>query len=104
MTSPASRSALFKSGRFTQPRSDCPDDSLVDGEEDEVCVVGGVAEGEDLVVDLLEGLLVDDARRAVLLERTVQPPHLPCKHIGRMDIRLLTWVTGDSGGLTPGLG
>ena len=55
--------------------------SLVDGKEDEVGVLGGVAEGEDLVVDLLEGLLVDDARRAVLLERTVQPPHLPCKHV-----------------------
>ena len=55
--------------------------SLVDGEEDEVGVLGGVAEGEDLVVDLLEGVLVDDARRAVLLESAVQPTHLPYESI-----------------------
>ena len=44
-------------------------------------VLGGVAEGEDLVVDLLEGVLVDDARRAVLLESAVQPTDLSYESI-----------------------
>ena len=60
--------------------------ALVDGEEDEVRVLRGVSEREDLVVDLLERVLVDDARRAVLLESAVQPTDLPChKRKPRLD-------------------
>ena len=61
--------------------------ALVDGEKDEVGVVRCVAEGEDLVVDLFEGVLVDDAGRTVLLESAVQATDLHCD--GRERLGLL---------------
>ena len=50
-------------------------------------VVRCVAEGEDLVVDLFEGVLVDDAGRTVLLESAVQATDLHCD--GRERLGLL---------------
>ena len=62
--------------------------ALVDGEEDEVGVLRGVPEGEYLVVDVLEGVLVDDAGGAVLLEGAVQATDLPCGTRGSYTIAI----------------
>lgn len=48
----------------------------VDGGEDEVGVVRGVAQREDLFIHVLECVLVDDAVGALLLESSVQTSDL----------------------------
>ncbi len=53
-------------------KGQCSNCKPVYGEEDQVGVVRGVAEREYLLVDLLEGLLVHDPVRTLLLESPVE--------------------------------
>ena len=52
------------------------------GPEDDLGVLGGVPHGEYLLVDLLEGVLVDDPVGALRLEGAVQELHLALAELG----------------------
>ena len=64
------------------PEGDATRPLPVDGPEHDHGVLGGVAQGEYFLVDLLEGVLVYDAVGALRLEGPVQELHLALRELG----------------------